>query len=243
LDAIDVWPAGGCREPFSSVSHLLGAAAFAAATIALLPRARGDWGRWLSLAVMALGTIGSLTLSGLYHAAWPGPWRDWLVRVDIAGIFFLVSASLTPVHMILFQGAGRWWPLGLYWLGTTLGITWRMSYFEQVSGPYGIGILMLFGWGTALSAYAVGRRYGWRFVRPGVCAGLCYSVGATLLLLKPPALWPGVISTHEIWHGLVLIGLTCHWSFVFQFAGGVSFDEPRILAFPIREAVNLHRAA
>jgi hemolysin III len=64
------------------------------------------------------------------------------------------------------------------------------------------------------------RRYGYRFVEPLVWGGVAYTVGAMLILFRWPIFIPGVVGYHELWHLAVLIGISLHWKFVFQFAAG-----------------------
>jgi hypothetical protein len=104
IDDIAVFPLPGCREPLSSLSHMLGAFVFAAMAILLIRRGRGDWVRTTSLVVMAASSVLLLLLSSAYHLTWPGPVRDFLLRADVAGIFLLIAGSMTPVHAILFSG-------------------------------------------------------------------------------------------------------------------------------------------
>ena len=57
-----------------------------------------------------------------------------------------------------------------------------------------------------------------------VAGGVFYSVGAVLNLLHRPALWPGVFSTHELFHLFVIAGSLAHYWFlltvVVPFVGG-----------------------
>ena len=217
---IEVFSLPCFREPMSSLTHLLGAFVFTALAVVLVRRGRGDWCRTVSLAVMAFSTVQLLVLSGLYHMYWPGPLRQLMVRADVSGVFLLIAGSLTPIHVILFRGAARWGPLALAWTAAVLGIILRMVFFDSVSGEAGIAIFLLFGWGAAITAAVIFRRYGWAFVRPGVLAGLSYTAGAIVLALHRPTLVAGLVGPHELWHLAVLTGLGLHWRFVFQFASG-----------------------
>lgn len=245
MHGIEATPLGACREPFNSGSHLLGAVVFAALTVLLVRRGSGNWRRSLSLALLGVSTVSLLTLSSLYHCMWPGPLREFFLRADVAGIFLLTAGSLTPVHAILCRGMSRWLPLTMFWSGAAVGIIHRLAFFDQVSDMGGVLIFLAFGWGAGISAVLLWRAYGWQFIQNGIGAGMCYTIGAAILLLHPPALVPGVIGPHEIWHALVLIGLSLHWSFVFQFAHWPMTDDatPATIAFPQRRERPLRRAA
>jgi len=220
MQPIEVFPLPGCREPISSLSHLVGAIVFSVLAFALVRRGRGDRGRTISLVVMAFSTVQLLILSGLYHTFSPGPMRELMVRADVSGVFLLIAGSLTPVHVILFRGLARSGPLVLVWAVAIVGIIFRMIFFDTISGGAGIAIFLLMGWGTATTAAVIYQRYGWRFVRHAVMSGLAYTVGAIVLALHRPILIPGFIGPHELWHAAVLLALGLHWRFVYRFASG-----------------------
>ncbi len=220
VSSIDVLPWLGCREPFSSLSHLIGAAVFAGLAYDLVRRGRGDWIRVASLSVFAVCSVQLLLLSGTYHLFWPGPMREFLLRMDVACVFLLIAGSMTPVHAILFTGFARWGALLLVWTVAITGIVWRILFCSNTPGPEGITFFLLFGWGSAVTAFVLWRRCGWRFIRPAVLSGLAYTLGAIGLVLHRPILVPGLIGPHETWHVAVLCGLAFHWRFVSRFATG-----------------------
>lgn len=213
-------PIIGIREPFSSLTHITGACAFLLLAILLLRQARGDRFRMFSLAVMAYVSIQTLVISSVYHMLWPGAYRELMLRVDVAGIFFLIAGCMTPVHAILFAGVERWAPLMVAWAAAIGGAFLRMSYFDYLPGAAGIAIFLVFGWSGAVTATVLWSRYGWKFVKYAVLGGVAYTVGAIILLLHRPVLIHGVVGPHELWHLAVLTGLAMHWRFVFQFAAG-----------------------
>lgn len=215
-------PFSGIREPFSSLSHIVGAGVFAVFAILLIWRGRGDRLRAISLGLMAYASIQTLVVSSIYHMLWPGPSREFMLRADVAGIFFLIAGCITPVHVILFTGPERWAPLAVAWITAVGGAILRISYFDRLPGGAGVAIFLVFGWAGAVTATVLWYRYGWKFVRYAVLAGLSYTAGAIVLLLHRPVLVDGVIGPHELWHMAVLIGLGLHWRFVFQFASGAT---------------------
>jgi channel protein (hemolysin III family) len=221
MDEIAAFPLPGCREPLSSYSHMVGAVVFAVLASVLLRRGRGDWIRTSSLLIMAFASVLLLILSSAYHLCWPGPTRAFMVRADVSAVFLLIAGSMTPVHAILFQGLSRWLPLILIWIAATAGIVWRMIYYESIPGSVGIWIFLLFGWGSAITAVVLWKKFGWAFVQPALHAGLAYTLGALILLFHGPTLVYGVVGPHELWHIAVLAGLSLHWRFVFQFASGL----------------------
>ncbi|HEY0983633.1 MULTISPECIES: PAQR family membrane homeostasis protein TrhA [unclassified Schlesneria] len=225
----------GVREPFCSLSHYLGAGVFAGLTIPLIRQGRGDPVRVAGLATFGIATVILLLLSGTYHIFWPGPLREFFLRADVAAVFLLIAGSMTPVHTILFTGLARWGALVLIWFVAITGILWRLLFCGTSPGVTGIAFFLLFGWGSVFSAIVLWRRYGWKFVKPAVLSGLAYTIGAIVLIRRDPALVPGWIGSHEIWHVAVLCGLALHWQFVSQFACGHGPAEIRRPSLTVKE--------
>ncbi len=218
---IQALPIPGFREPFCSLSHLGGAVVFAVLGVFLVHKGRGSLPRMISLAVLAVASVALLSLSAVYHMLDVGVARDVMKRLDIAGVFVLIAASITPGHMILFQGLARWGPIVLVWSVVAAGVTLQMVFFDTYPGWLAMSVFLIFGWGGAIAAVAIARRHGPAFIRPLVLGGLAYTVGAVVLWAGWPTLMPGVVGPHELWHVAVLAGLAYHWRFVFQFAGGL----------------------
>lgn len=219
ITTIDVDSLPGFREPFSSFSHLIAAVVFTGLTGLLVRRGRGDSGRVAALAVFGFTSVFLLLMSSIYHMQWPGASRDVMERIDVAAIFGLIAGTFTPTFAILYRGSTRLILLSIIWGTAVLGIAFRTIYFHSTSGWPGTGLFLAFGWIGILSAWDLWKRYSFAFVQPLIWGGLAYSCGAVLLQFHWPTLVPRVLGPHELWHVAVLIGLSCHWCFVWQFAG------------------------
>lgn len=216
-----IYPIPGFAEPFSSLSHLLGAGVFLLLAPFLFRRGWGSNLRTTSLAVFVLGTIFLLSMSGTYHLlADGGAARRVLRMLDHAAIFVLIACSFTPIHVILFRGWGCWGVLALVWGFAVTAITLKMVFFDDMPHALSLSLYLGMGWIGAGSGIALMRRYGFRFAEPILWGGVAYSVGALMEAFKWPTLIPGVIEPHEVFHVAVLIGLAFHWSFVFSVADG-----------------------
>ena len=211
----------GFQEPFSSLTHLVGAAFFAIVSILLLRRGQGNFYRVVSLAIFGFGTVFLLSMSGVYHLLGPeGSARVVMQRLDHAAIFVLIAASFTPIHTILFQGRGRWGMLLVIWTIAAVSITIKMLFFEQVRNNLNLTLYLGMGWLGLYSGIALWRRYGFSFMQAVLWGGIAYSAGAILAATKWPVLVSGVIESHEVFHVAVLIGLGFHWAFVYHIADG-----------------------
>jgi len=211
----------GFYQPFSSLSHLLGAVVFAGFSVPLLLRGRGDGPRLTSLAIFCLGTVTLLTISGTYHLLDPaGAARSVVRRLDHAAIFVLIACSFTPSLIILFRGKVQWGILFIVWFYAIFATMFKMAYFDQISSHQGLVLYLLMGGIGIFPCILLSRRYGWLFLRPILLGGLAYALGGTLESFHWPVLVPGVIQWHEVFHIAVLIGLGFHWAFVFTIADG-----------------------
>jgi channel protein (hemolysin III family) len=219
----------GFSDPVSAMTHLLGAAVFAAMGFVLVRKGRlaSDPGwNWhmTALAVFAFAAVTQLGISGAYHILQPGLFpRLVLQRMDHTAIFFLIAASFVPVHVILFQGWRRWLILLILASLAAIGITLNLLYFGGLPEIVGLTFYIAMGWVGAYSGYALYRRYGWAFIRPLVWGGIAYTLGGAIEFLRRPVLFEGVVGPHEIFHLAVLTGLGFHFYFALSFAG-----EPRI---------------
>jgi len=223
----DMIPIPGFADPFSSLSHLLGAVLFAGLTVPLVRRGAGNAGRVASLLVFCFGAVFLLSISGVYHLLDPnGTARLVLRRLDHAAIFVLIASSFTPVHVILFRGWSRWGVLLVIWAIAITGITLKSIFFDLVPPYLGLMLYLGMGWIGLGTGVALWRRYGFKFMQCILWGGLAYSIGGVLEILRWPVLIPGVFQSHEIFHVAVLLGLGFHWTFVYQIADGKTPLEP-----------------
>lgn len=217
----------GFNDPFSSLTHLLGAGVFAVLAFFLVrrgvraERAGGGMhaGRIVSLAVFACSAVLLLCMSGVFHLLGPGAGRDVLQRLDHAAIFVLIAGTMTPVHAILFRGAWRWGMLGFIWTVAVAGVTLKSIFFTSLPAWAGTLLYVGMGWVGVISFTALVRRHRFRFARHLIFGGIAYTLGAALELFDPPPLVLGVVRSHELFHVAVLVGLGLHWRFIWKIAG------------------------
>ncbi len=217
----DIVSIPGFFQPFSSLSHLLGAIVFAGISLPLLLRGRGNVSRLTSLAIFCLGTVVLLSISGFYHLLDPaGAARPIVRRLDHACIFILIACSFTPSMIILFRGKQRWTILLSVWLFAIIAIVFKMFYFHQISPKQGLVLYLLMGAIGIIPCVSIARRYGMQFLMPVIWGGFAYALGGTLESFHWPVMVPGVVQWHEVFHIAVLIGLGFHWTFAFTIADG-----------------------
>jgi hemolysin III len=209
----------GFADPFSSLSHLFGALLFSIFSVFLLRRGRGDALRMASLLLFCAGTVFLLSTSGVMHLLGKnGTAHSVMRRVDHAAIFVLIACSFTPIHVILFRGWRRWTVLILVWTIAILGIAIKTVYFDLISPEVGTAIYIGMGWIGLASWLAVMKQHGFQFAQPIMWGGFAYTIGGVLDSVHWPVLVSGVLQWHEVFHVAVLIGLGCHWAFIYSIA-------------------------
>lgn len=227
MAAPEIYPIPGFAEPFSSLSHLLGAGAFAVLGSFLLHRGRGDRLRVALVGVYVFCCVLLLSLSGVYHLLAPdGAGRAVLARLDHGAIFVLIAGTFTPAHGLLFRGWGRWGMLALIWAAASAGLTLKIIFFADVAEWLSLLFYLGLGWLGLLSGVALWRRYGFQFIRPLLWGGVAYTVGAAVDFLRWPALVPGIFGPHEAFHVAVLAGVGLHWRFVWEIASPMCRSAP-----------------
>ena len=229
----------GFTDPFSSLSHLAGAAFFAWLLVPTFRRARQHHrsaGGIVSIFVFGFAAVFLLSMSGVYHllplspeeggllaggrgvigAPGTGSARAVLQRLDHAAIFILIAGTFTPIHTLLFTGPLRWGVLAFLWILAVVGVTLKSIFFQGTPPALGLWLYVAMGWIGIITMVAVARLAGLRSIVPLVAGGVVYTLGAIVEVVEPPSLIPGVIRAHEIFHVAVLGGLALHWRFIWN---------------------------
>lgn len=171
----------------------------------------------MAVLVFVFGVVFLLAMSGVFHLLTPGTSeRAVLQRLDHAGIFFLIAATFTPIHAIQFRGPLRWGMLLFIWGAAITGIALKFIYFDAVPEWVSLSLYLGLGWVGAVSGYFLYRRFGFEQVRLILWGAFAYSVGAVLEFLRFPVLIPHVIGPHELFHVMVLMGITAHWMHIYR---------------------------
>jgi channel protein (hemolysin III family) len=219
MPGTEILPILGFSEPFSALSHLVAAGVFFVLGILLMYRGRGYAGRVFALGIFSFSIVFLLAMSGVFHLLQPGgAGRAILQRLDHAGIFFLIAGTFTPIHGLLFTRTLRWGILLLIWAIAVTGITLKSIFFSEIPEWLGLSLYLGMGWLGALTGILLYRRFHFYFIRYLVFGALAYTAGALFEFLRVPVLVEGVIGPHELFHIFVLLGISFHYVFVFQFA-------------------------
>ncbi len=223
----NIEPIPGFGEPVSAFTHLAAAGVFAVLAIGMLRRGAGDAPRLLALSIFAFAVVFQLAISGTYHLLYPQSGGNLvLLRIDHAAIFFLIAATFTPIHGILFRRVWRWGVLVFMWTAAVAGIVLKTVYSEHMPISVGASLYVGLGWVGILSGVLAWRYYGYRFMSPMLYGGIAYTVGVLLEWWmaaageEPLQVIPGVFGGHEFFHLFVIAGIGLHWWFIYRVANG-----------------------
>lgn len=212
---MDAIPAFGLADPISALTHLLAAAAFAVLGTGLVARAQGNRLRVWAVAVYVTGVVMALAISGVFHLVeHDTALRVLLNKLDHAGIFFLIAASYTPIHVIEFRGFWRWGILTVVWSAAVVGMVLKFFYFDAIAEWVSLLLYLSLGWAGLVSATLLYRAVGLRPLRPLIGGAVAYTAGAVMEYAEVPTLYSGVFGPHEMFHLAVLLGVGLHWTYI-----------------------------
>lgn len=202
---------GSGWEPFSTVSHGIGALLALGATARLRGHSRDDPALRSSLTLFGLAMFGCFAASSLYHGArWDPALTGRLLLLDRICIFGLIAGTITPLARHALSG---WWrSAGLAWAWSFAGLgSLAWVGLREVPSALATGLYLTMGWGTVILVAQAARGLPAGATAGIVGGGLMYTVGATCDLLRWPTLVPGAIASHEVFHLFVLAGAGCHY--------------------------------
>ncbi|MCG9895748.1 MAG: hemolysin III family protein [Fimbriimonadaceae bacterium] len=197
----------GIREPFNALSHLVGAVLTVVGAAVLVALHLDHPAAWAGFLVFGLSAAFLYIASSVYH--WTPKPIPALQKLDHTAIYVMIAGCYTPICLLALQSAGLWvlaaqWGLALVGVILTLTMakppTWVRLTLYLAMGWMAIPFL-----GSILAAGGVGLA-AWM-----LAGGVCYTVGVIFYAGRRPILWPGVFSSHEIWHLFVMAGTACHF--------------------------------
>ncbi len=203
---------GRLRDPFSAISHYVGAALSLIGVGVLLNLSAGRPIAILAFLIYGSSLLALYTASGVYHSVISSP--PILQKIDHGAIYLLIAGTYTPICLL---GLPR--ELGYLMLAAQAGLA-----------AIGIGALLFFGGGPKWLRLVLYLLMGWMvlfLLRPLsasmpawavgwlVAGGLIYSVGTIVYATKRPTLWPGKFDSHDLWHLFVMAGSAAHYISMF----------------------------
>ncbi len=200
------------REPFSGLSHFMGALlalAGLAYMLANIPEQR-PLHYLASYLVFGLSMTLMFAASAVYHLmeiSEQGIRK--LKRIDHMAIFIMIAGSYTPFCLLGLDANQGWWMFGIVWSIALFGIGVKIFWLHA---PRWLSTALYLGMGWVaiaviepLSAALSDAAINWL-----IAGGIAYSIGAVVYAGKRPNLH-SKFGFHELWHIFVLAGAACHF--------------------------------
>lgn len=214
-----VRPMGLLREPVSGLTHLVGAVAALAGTIALLDAADGPTRHLVAFAVYGASLVLLLGASAAYHLVRVAPPTLRILRtLDHLSIFALIAGTYTPICLVPLYGPWGITLVSVLWGTVALGVFVSLFWLDAPRFVT-VGIYLVMGWAGVVALGPAVRLVPAATLWLILAGGLAYSVGAIVYARRRPDPLPGVFGFHEIWHLFVLAGAGCHFVAVWGLVG------------------------
>jgi len=201
------------EEIANAISHGAGvvAATIASPLLILAAVQRGDATAIVASSVFAATVLLLYLSSTLYHAVHVEHIKSVLNVVDHVAIFLLIAGTYTPFTLGVLQGTWGWTLFGAVWGLAILGI--GLKLLAGVRYPVLTVVLyLLMGWLVLIALKPLYHAMPLRGIVLLAGGGLAYTLGITFYAL------PKVRYAHFVWHLFVLVGTTCHFIAVWDYA-------------------------
>jgi len=162
----------------------------------------------LSAIVFASCLAGCFGASALYHRpTWAPSARQWLARLDHAGVYLLIAGTYTPFCLLVMSKGWAVPVLSIVWSGAFFAIMLKLFWVHSpkwLSAAIGLAL----GWVgvVAISQLLKVEAAGLILV---IAGGLLYSAGAIVYARRRPDPAPTVFGYHELFHVLTLAAAGC----------------------------------
>ncbi len=172
----------------------------------------------LAVGIYAASVSALFGVSALYHrVTWSTPARRRMRRLDHAMIFLLIAGTYTPVGLLVLKGTLATVVLAVVWGGAVTGIVLELAWTRA---PRWLGgtVYLALGWVAVVAMPQLFARLGVAGGLLLVAGGLVYSAGAAVYALRRPDPVPAVFGYHEVFHLLVIGGVSAHFAAISLYA-------------------------
>lgn len=200
----------GLKEPFNSVSHMVGGGlAIAYLPLLVLDAVAGGAMAIVAACIYGFTLVGVFTMSATYHGVTHAKASAWLFRLDQSMIYLLIAGTYTPVALVLVGGPIGWTLFGIQWGLALTGITLLLAVHRTPQWIHQAAYIVL-GWAAVLALPKL-LALPWYGLGLLFLGGVAYTGGSALYNRDRPDTWR--IGDHGVWHLLVIIGAAAHATF------------------------------
>ena len=201
------------RPALRGMFHVCGAiAATLGAPLLLLvansPRA------YVGGAIFAASLILLYGTSASYHRiTWTPLFQAIISRLDHSMVLVLIAGTYTPFCLVVLNTAWGITMLSVIWGIAGAGILMNLAW---PASPRWLRVTfyVVLGWLGLISAWELAAWFTPSPLALLVLGGVLYTLGGVVYVIRKPNPWPRVFGYHEIFHLLVVLGSTLHYSLV-----------------------------
>lgn len=168
----------------------------------------------LAAGVFAFGVSAMFGSSALFHRTIFDD-HSWyrFRRLDHMGIYLCIAGGYTPFALLALDGWQSRLMLIAGWSGAAFGICLRFLPFLP---PFGMmnALFITLGWVAVLTLPELWDNVGTAWLVVIAAGGLVYTFGALAVGARWPDPWPRTFGYHEIWHLMVAVAVSLHYSVV-----------------------------
>jgi hemolysin III len=203
----------GQRPLLRGVFHLYAAIA-AVAGAALLLLVADSARAYVGGAIFAASLVLLYWTSAAYHCiTWRPTMRALIRRLDHSMIFVLIAGTYTPFCLMVLNAAWGITMLSVIW-GVAGGGALLMVAWPTAPKWLGVGLYVTVGWLALIPARELAAWFAPFPLLLLVLGGALYTLGGVVYAVRKPNPWPQVLGYHEVFHLLVILGSTLHYSLV-----------------------------
>lgn len=206
------------NEPWSAITHLIGAIGSIVALVALVTAAaiKGTAVHVTGFALFGASLVLLYTSSTLYHFFRHGRTKRVFRRIDHAMIFILIAGTYTPV-MLTLGGPWGWTILSIVWATAALGAALKGSGVYLPPGA-STALYVLIGWVAIIAAAPLHAHLGTGGLAWLVLGGVLYTAGAVVFAVEERFPRKKHWDLHELFHIFIMLGSLSHvwlmWRYV-----------------------------
>ncbi len=207
------------KEPFSAISHALGAILSIIALTLLIQESINPIKPWhiVSFTIFGTGMFLLYTASTLYH------WlpvstniENKLRNLDHVMIHILIASTYTPICLIPLRGVWGWSMFGIVWTLAIFGILLKL-FWKSLPNWFSTTFYIFLGWLSIIAIYPMMMTLQlgaiiWIFI-----GGFFYTLGAIIHGINKPNPIPKILGAHEIFHVFVILGSFSHFMCMYNY--------------------------